>query len=51
VHHIVTEYGSVNLYGKNLRERAQALIDIVHPDHREDLQQAAHERFNTMVAT
>ena len=51
VHHIVTEYGSVNLYGKNLRERAQALIDIAHPDHREDLQEAAHERFHTMVAT
>jgi len=51
VHHIVTEYGSVNLYGKNLRERAEALIDIAHPDHREDLQEAAHERFNTMVAT
>jgi acyl-CoA hydrolase len=51
VHHIVTEYGSVNLYGKNLRERAQALIDIAHPDHREGLQEAAHERFNTMIAT
>jgi acyl-CoA hydrolase len=51
VHHIVTEYGSVNLYGKNLRERAEALIDIAHPDHRPDLEEAAHERFNTMVAT
>ena len=51
VHHIVTEYGSVNLYGKNLRERAEALIDIAHPDHREDLQEEAHERFSTMVAT
>ena len=51
VHHIVTEYGSVNLYGKNLRERAEALIDIAHPDHREDLQETAHERFNTMIAT
>jgi len=50
VHHIVTEYGSVNLYGKNLRERARALINIAHPDHREDLQRAAHERFNTTVA-
>ena len=49
VHHIVTEYGSVNLYGKNLRDRAEALIDIAHPDHREGLLEAAHERFNTMV--
>jgi len=50
VHHIVTEYGAVNLYGKSLRERAEALIDIAHPDHREALVEAAHERFNTMVA-
>jgi len=50
-HHIVTECGSVNLYGKNLRERAEALIDIAHPDHREDLQAAAHERFNTGAGT
>jgi acyl-CoA hydrolase len=47
VHHIVTEYGSVNLYGKNLRERAEALINIAHPDHREALQEAAHERFHS----
>ncbi len=50
VHHIVTEYGSVNLYGKPLQKRAQALIDIAHPDHRETLQKAAHERFNTTFA-
>ena len=51
VHYIVTEYGAVNLYGKNLRERAAALIDIAHPDHRESLEAAARERFNTLVAT
>lgn len=37
VHYIVTEYGAVNLYGKNLRQRAKALISIAHPDHRERL--------------
>lgn len=45
VHHIVTEYGAVNLYGKNLRQRATELISIAHPDHREQLERAAHERF------
>lgn len=47
VHHVVTEYGSVNLHGKNLRERAEALINIAPPDHRAALQEAAHERFHT----
>lgn len=45
VHYIVTEYGVVNLYGKNLKQRAEALISIAHPDHRENLQKAAFERF------
>jgi acyl-CoA hydrolase len=49
VHYIVTEYGAVNLYGKNLRERAAALIEIAHPDHRESLQEAAYDRFNSNV--
>src|SRR6185312_7304068 len=38
VHWIVTEYGLVNLHGLNLRERAQALISIAHPDFRGELQ-------------
>ena len=45
VHWVVTEYGSVNLFGKNLRERAAALIGLAHPDDRESLERAAHERF------
>ncbi len=45
VHYIVTEYGVANLYGKNLRERAKALIDIAHPDHREQLEKEAFDRF------
>lgn len=45
VHHVVTEYGIADLYGKNLRQRAEALIAIAHPDHRETLERAAHERF------
>jgi 4-hydroxybutyrate CoA-transferase len=34
---IVTEYGAVNLHGKTLRERGEALIGIAHPDFRAEL--------------
>ena len=45
VHYVVTEYGAVDLYGKSLQERAKQLISIAHPDHREELDRAAFERF------
>jgi len=45
VHWVVTEYGIVNLFGKNLKQRAKALIDIAHPHHREALERAYAERF------
>lgn len=41
VHWVVTEHGLVNLFGKSLRERAQLLISIAHPDHRAALTAAA----------
>jgi len=44
VHYVVTEYGAANLFGKNLRERAEALIGIAHPSFRDDLERAAKER-------
>ena len=44
-HYIVTEYGIAFLYGKNMRERANALINIAHPDHREMLEKEAFNRF------
>ncbi len=47
IHYVVTEYGSANLYGKNLEQRAKALIKISHPDDREMLEKAAFERFNS----
>jgi 4-hydroxybutyrate CoA-transferase len=46
VHYIVTEFGVANLYGKNMRQRASELIRIGHPNHRESLERAAHERFH-----
>lgn len=45
VHYVVTEHGIASLYGKNLRQRAAALTEIAHPDHREPLAKAARERF------
>jgi len=44
VHYVVTEYGVADLFGKNLRQRAAALIAIAHPDYREELTRAAYER-------
>ncbi len=49
VHYVVTEYGVANLYGKNLHQRARALINIAHPDHREELEKTAKERFNQLA--
>lgn len=46
-HYIVTEYGVAYLYGKNMRQRARALIQIAHPNHREMLEKAAFERFHS----
>lgn len=45
VHWVVTEYGIVDLFGKNLKQRAKALISIAHPDHRDELEKAFHARF------
>ncbi len=44
VHYVVTEFGIAQLYGETLRQRAKALIDIAHPQFREELEQAARER-------
>jgi acyl-CoA hydrolase len=45
VHYVITEYGIAYLFGKNLKQRAYALIDIAHPSHREALEQEAFARF------
>ncbi len=37
VHYIVTEYGVAYLHGKTIRERAKALIEISHPQFRDEL--------------
>lgn len=45
IQHVVTEYGVAHLRGRNLAERARALISIAHPSVREELERAAAERY------
>jgi acetyl-CoA hydrolase len=44
VHYIVTEHGVAYLYGKTVRQRAEALIAVAHPDFRAELTAAARAR-------
>lgn len=45
VRYVVTEYGLVDLFGKNLKQRCEAMISIAHPNHREHLYNEAMKRF------
>jgi acyl-CoA hydrolase/GNAT superfamily N-acetyltransferase len=49
VHYVVTEHGVADLWGKNIRQRALALIEIAHPDFRADLMAAAKARKYVLV--
>ena len=44
VHYVVTEWGVAYLFGRSLRERAVALAEIAHPDHRDALLEAARSQ-------
>jgi len=43
VHYVATEFGVAHLYGKTIRQRARALIDIAAPEFRAELEQKAIE--------
>ena len=45
VQYVVTEYGIADLYGKTLKKRAQEMINIAHPDHREAIDKACFDHF------
>jgi acyl-CoA hydrolase len=45
VQHVVTEHGVVNLFGKNMEQRAKLLISIADPSHKEMLERAFYDRF------
>ncbi len=43
IRYVVTEYGVADLYGKSIRQRALLLINVAHPDFRDELQKQARE--------
>ena len=51
VHWIVTEFGAVDLWGKSLRERAELLISIAHPDFRAELAREIRDIRHFAIAT
>ncbi|SFS47240.1 acetyl-CoA hydrolase/transferase family protein [Lutibacter maritimus] len=46
---VATEFGVAELFGRNLKQRAQSLRDIAHPDHKEELDKAIFERFGSSL--
>jgi 4-hydroxybutyrate CoA-transferase len=51
VHYVVTEYGVAYLHGKTLRQRAEALIQVAHPDFRDELLESARQAKLAPAAT
>ena len=43
VHYVVTENGVANLYGKTIKERVKALVNIAHPSHQEEIDRSYFE--------
>ena len=46
VHYVVTEWGIADLYGKSIKQRIKSMIDIAHPDHREEIERQAFEVYH-----
>ena len=44
IHYVVTEFGVADLWGRNIRQRVEALVGIAHPDFRAELLNAAKQR-------
>lgn len=49
VHYVVTEFGVAYLFGKNLRQRAKAIIDIAHPNDRDSMMKYCFDRFKLFL--
>jgi acyl-CoA hydrolase len=47
IHWVVTEFGKTNLFGKNLKQRAQSLIQVAHPTQRQWLEESFYKRYNS----
>lgn len=48
MHYVVTEFGIAYLFGKNLKQRAYALLQIAHPNHQENLEREIFNRFGPL---
>ncbi|MEZ4786516.1 acetyl-CoA hydrolase/transferase family protein [Flavobacterium haoranii] len=46
VHHVITENGIADLYGKTLKQRVAELVKIAHPNHQEWIDKAYYEMIN-----
>jgi acyl-CoA hydrolase len=46
VQYIITEYGIADLYGKTLKQRANELVKIAHPNHQENIERDYFELLN-----
>lgn len=46
VHYVATEFGVADLYGRTIRERAMALVEIAHPKFRAELAEAAEQTYH-----
>lgn len=44
IHHVVTEYGVASIFGRSIRDRVARLVEIAHPDDREELLKGARNR-------
>lgn len=49
VHWIVTEFGAVDLFGKSIRQRQKALIEIAHPSHQRTLEEAVEQQYSKLT--
>lgn len=48
IHYVITEYGIADLYGKTLKQRADELVKIAHPSHRERIDKEYYELLHQM---
>jgi acetyl-CoA hydrolase len=46
VHYVATEFGVADLYGRPIRERAMALVEIAHPNFQAELAEAAEQVYH-----
>ena len=45
VNYIVTEFGVANLFGKNIKQRVKAIVEIAHPIYQEQIEKEYYEAF------